>query len=385
VKVVGGKDFSTAWNAYEEFESVNVSGNFVVEFDFKNRIKDDAENWNNWALVFKNGDNLWYLRADAYSVETLSGEGSVGYWGSWDSDWAAFKKMFKDADVRVRAEKDGYITSVYAYLKGAAADGSDSLVYAVKATGTPIGDYEVMLGVDNSYLELSRVSTGVLENRTIVGKINDGGEYVSGFNAEKSADYKVSGDFNASFRFMNYGNKPVYGVADANKAENWDNYIVRATADGATTLLRADAYAMDNAGTFTYERDWEWDDFPAIMRNAEVQMNVSRKNDVVTYDAEITAQDGKVYHYKAVNAGVSTADMSLGFTCEKSAVDLLSVSVNSVKGDSTKTNVSDDSSTTSIANRRAVLPNGLQNPARRGLRDLKGRRYGKQVPYRVLF
>ena len=47
--------------------------------------------------------------------------------------------------------------------------------------------------------------------------------------------------------------------------------------------------------------------------------------------------------------------------------------------------VATDSSKTAIANRRAALPSGLQIPARNGFRDLKGRRYNKQVPYRVLF
>lgn len=385
VKVIGKKDFSTAWNAYEEFESLKVSGNFVVEFDFKNNVKEDAENWNNWVLVFKNGENQWYLRADAYSVETLGGENSVGYWGSWGVDWDLFKKLVKNANIRVRTEKDGYITSVYAYLIGGAKDGGDSLIYAVKATGTSIGDYEVMLGVDAAYLELSRVAYGTLENRTIVGKINGGGEYVSGFQAEKSAEYKVSGDFKAHFHFMNYGNKPIYGTGDALKVNNWDNYIVRSTSGGKTMLLRADAYAMDATGEVKHEVDWNWDDFSKIMRNAEVQMNVSRQKDVVTYDATITAQDGKSYHYKAINTGVSTEDMELGLTCEKSAVDLLSVSVSVVKGDSVKTEVPDDSSTTSIVNHRAIRPNSLQIPARRGLRDIKGRHYSKQVPYRVLF
>ena len=47
--------------------------------------------------------------------------------------------------------------------------------------------------------------------------------------------------------------------------------------------------------------------------------------------------------------------------------------------------VSTDSLTTAIVNRGKALPNGLQIPARAGLRDLKGRRYNKQTPYRVLF
>ena len=69
-----------------------------------------------------------------------------------------------------------------------------------------------------------------------------------------------------------------------------------------------------------------------MMQNADVLMKISRRKDTVTYSAEITANDGEVYHYKAVNSGASTAEMSLGLTCEKSAIDLLSVSVTDVVG-----------------------------------------------------
>jgi hypothetical protein len=258
-------------------------------------------------------------------------------------------------------------------------------VYAVTATGTPVGDYEILLGADAASLELSRVAYGTLENRIVAGTINDGGEYNVAFNAQKTAEYKVSGDFSATFRFMNYGNKPVYGLADANKVNNWDNYIVRATAGGATTLLRADAFAMDNAGTFDYDFDWNWDDFAGIMRNAEVVMDVSREKDVVTYSARITAQDGKAYHYKAVNRGASTAEMSLGFTCEKSVVDLLSVSVNSVAGDSTQIQVEDpDSSTTSFAVRNGVeTGRSLQDMRGAKVYDVRGRLLGTADSPRV--
>ena len=60
-------------------------------------------------------------------------------------------------------------------------------------------------------------------------------------------------------------------------------------------------------------------------------------------------------------------------------------------GDSTAnadsaTVVANDSSTTSITERRVLNIRKLQLPTRgQGFRDLKGRRYSKQVPYRVLF
>ena len=54
-----------------------------------------------------------------------------------------------------------------------------------------------------------------------------------------------------------------------------------------------------------------------------------------------------------------------------------------VAGDSTEVG---DSTTTSIQNHRAKLRNDLRLPIRKqGFHDLKGRRFEKQIPYRVMF
>lgn len=367
-RVVGREDFGIAWNAFEEFEKVNVSGNFMAEFEFTHNTKKTAENWNKWVLVFRTGERMWYLRADSYSLETLGGENSVKYWSAWGNDFASFNKAFDGAKVRLRIEKDDALIHVYAYLRGRATDGSDSLVYAVTATGTPNGDYEILLGADEAMLKIDRIATGKLENRIAIGTINDGGEYTSAFNAEKTPDYRVTGDFNATLHFVNYGNKPVYGPADANIANNWDNYIVRSSVDGVTTLLRADAYALDNMGTFSYEFDWKWEDFAHIMQNADVLMKIFRRKDTVSYLAQITANDGSVYHYGAVNAGASTAEMSLGLTCEKSVIELLSVSVTDVVE-----NQELPGESTPVARKKTATD--LQIPAR--VFDVRGRYLGR--------
>jgi len=324
-KVVGTADKKIIWNAYDEFAKVSVSGNFVTEFDFTN-YTDAAENWNNWILAFKNGESTWYLRADAYSVETFSGS-NVGYYGTWGTDWEKFKTLFKNAKVKVRAVKDGNVINVYAFI-------ADSLVYRVSATNVPSGNYDIYLGADAAYLDVSRIAYGSQSDRVFVGTLDAGGVYNAAFNAEKSPDYKASGDFNVTFDFRNYGN--------GSASENWDNYVVRATADNKTTLLRADAYAMDNAGTFDYKVSWDWDDFKSIMRNANVSMNISRKGDAITYSADVTAESGKHYSYEAVNSGASKSEMAIGFTCEKSGVDLMRIAVNSVEGDSTSADTSTD-------------------------------------------
>ena len=54
--------------------------NFAAEFEFENNSLGN-ENWNHWILAFKTSSGLWYLRADAYSVESFSGS-SVGYYCS---------------------------------------------------------------------------------------------------------------------------------------------------------------------------------------------------------------------------------------------------------------------------------------------------------------
>lgn len=312
---VGQKDFTTAWNDYEAFRKVSASGNFIAEFEFKN-VTEGKENWNNWILAFKNGDETWYLRSDAYSLETFSGS-TVGYQGLALENSALFKTLYKNQKVKLRAVKDSSNIHVFAFLESGSKN-LDSLVYAVTAQNVPAGDYEIYLGVDANYLDLTRSAVGSLTERSLVGTVDDAGIYTAAFNTLTSDLYKVSGDFSIRFDFMNYGNA---------SAENWDNYIVKAVSDKGTSLLRADAYAMDVSGTISYNYDFSWDDFNAIMRNAHVTLDVSRKGSTLTYDAKILSENGEEFHYKAVNEGAPESDMEIGFTCEKSVVDLFSAEI----------------------------------------------------------
>lgn len=305
--VAGAKDFSSAWNDYEKFYKVDALDNFVAEFEFVNNTKV-AENWHNWALAFVNGSETWYLRADAYSVSTFANS-EVTYSYTWN--WDDFKSVFKGAKMKVRAVKDGNAINVSVFAGG-------KEVYHATATNAPSGSYAIYLGGEASYQEISKVVAGSAKNREIAGTIDDGGVYNAAFNALKTSEYKASGDFNLKFHFMNYAN----GAG----AENWDNFIVRSVSGEKTTLLRADAYALDAVGTFKFEYDWSWDDFAGIMRNADVVMNISRSGSTITYDAVVTAENGKAYHYKAVNTGAPTGEIAFSLTCEKSAVDLLGVS-----------------------------------------------------------
>ena len=305
--VIGKRDYSTAWNDYDSFFPLSVSDSFVVEYRFTNR-SEEKNNWENWVLAFKNGDGVWYLRSDAYSVETFASS-NVGYRGSW-ADWDAFREMYRNAEVTLRARRDGATINVFAYV-------GDSLVYRASAKGTPGGDYTIFLGCDASFLELSQVAFGSAGERVLVGKIDDGGVYRSAFHTEFSPVYGVpSGDFRMHLEWMNYGN---------DSAAYYDNFIIREVASDRTMLLRADVYALDAIGDVSFEYDWDWKDFSKIMRHALVKMDISRRGETIEFEGTFTSEEGRTYRYHALQKNAPTDSLSFGFTVENSAVDLLQV------------------------------------------------------------
>lgn len=307
--VIGKEDFSTAWNAYDEFLPISVSDSFLVEYKFKNHT-EAKNNYNNWILAFKNGEEIWYLRADAYSVETFSGS-SVNYQGSWNGDWDAFRKMFQNAEVTLRAKRNGTTIDVLAFI-------GDSLVYRVSATDTPPGDYTVYLGADAAYLNVSKVVSGETSTRLPVGMIDGGGVYTSAFNTERSPVYKApSGNFTMRFSFANYAN----GAGSL----NWENFIIREISGSAEMLLRADVYALDGIGRTEFTSDWDWEEFSRIMRNAQVDLTISRRQDTIAFSGVIKAENGDIYHYGALQTEAPTGEISFGFTVERSFVDLFRV------------------------------------------------------------
>lgn len=308
VKTIGGKDI--AWNDYEKFEKVNGVKNFAAEFEFENNSLGN-ENWNHWILAFKTSSGLWYLRADAYSVESFSGS-SVGYYKSWNNDWEKFKAIFKNAKVKIKAVRSESTINVFVYAK-------DSLVYAASATNTPDSDYEIYLGADNAELKISKVSIGENLERILVGEIDDAGNYTSAFNAKVSQEFKApAGNFKMNLKFANYGN--------GEGASNWDNFLIRENVNGKTMILRADVYALDALGNVKFSSDWDWDNFSEIMRNANVDLSIERLKDTIHFAGIISAENGDVYHYGAIQTGAPTDEISFSLSVEKSAVDLFEVS-----------------------------------------------------------
>ena len=306
---IGKSDYSTAWNAYDEFHQVSVPDSFAVEYKFVNH-SEAKNNYNNWILAFENGSERWYLRSDLYSLETFSGS-TVGSVGTWGDDWASFRQMYQDAEVTLKAKRSGTTINVAVYI-------GDSLVSRNSATNTPSGDYTIYLGADAAYLEVSKVAYGENGSRVLSGAIDAGGVYTSAFNTAFTPTYSApAGDFTMKLKFANYAN--------GTGSDNWDNFILREISGSKTTLFRADIYALDDMGTTSFTSDWNWDDWNSIMRNAEVELSISRSGSEIAIAGVITAENGDVYHYGALQTGAPMGEISFGLTVEQSAVDLFRV------------------------------------------------------------
>lgn len=305
--VVGAIDYSMVWDDYNDFLQVQVVDDFAVEFTFDN-YTEAAENWNNWSIALENGDELWYLRADAYSIEEFTGA-TVGYNYNWDWD-TEFKDVFKDKEVTVKVEKVGGVINVFAIV-------DDQVVYTASTTNAEGGNYTVYLGGDANYMDVKKVVVSDIGVRQLVGTINDDGTYPSGFDVTQGQTTTVSGDFELNYTYNNYHNAP--------SVDNWDNFILKIATDGQTSLMRADAYVIDPVGAFEHTVDWNWDNFLEIISGASIDLKITREGNVITYDYEITARSGQVYYHTAVNTNASTADMTYSFTCEESMVDVFEV------------------------------------------------------------
>lgn len=311
--LVGDKNYTLAFDAYDKFHPSTVSGDFEVEYTFVNNTLT-AENWHNWAVALRTTSETWYMRADAFSNSTFTGS-TVNYWYNWS--WDAFKSVFQNKEVRVKIRRIGTSINVFAFV-------GNQLVYTASSVNSPTGNLTVYLGGETAYLDVKKVSVSQLGARQKVGTANDDGTYPAPFNTQLGTTTSVTGDFELTYDFNNYHNSV--------STENWDNYILRVIHGSSTMLLRSDAFAIDAFGTLAYTYDWDWNNFLAILSNAHLELKIARKGSVITYTATINAKDGKTYHYQAVQTQAPTGPLSFGFTCEESFLDFFEVEKTSYVG-----------------------------------------------------
>lgn len=300
---IGKSDYSMEWLNYDNFYKESVSGNFEIEYTFINRTEDNHV-WDNWAIGISDGSSRWHQRADAYSNEKFANS-TVNYQKGVEGDMS-----FKDKKVKVTVRRTGNAIDLFVYADG-------TLYYTATALNCPTKDLDVYLGGEACYLEVSKVSISKIESRISAGSCNADGTYPIGFNKQKCGATTVNGDFELEYSFYNY--------RDPVSKDNWDNFIIVASADGKNMFVRADDYCFDIFGTISSNRDWEWDEFLQLMSNAKVTANIQRKDDIINYKITIEAQDGKSYNYNVINTNAPTSEMTFSLTCEESFVDLMKV------------------------------------------------------------
>ena len=301
--VVGDTTYSIFWMDVDKFHKDTVVGDFEIEYLFHNKSKGE-HNWENWGLGLRIGESQWYLRGDAYSNQILTGS-TVGYHSSGTSDYLT---VFQDKDVRLNIKRQGASITVFAYA-------DDEYVFSATSYDSPMGGGVVSLCAEAAVVDVKSITKGLLAERETVGITNADGTYTSAFNQEKNSYDALEGDFEVEFDFRNYRHPE--------SKNNWDNFIVRMISDDNTMLIRSDAYAMDVEGSLTYDFDWQWGDFIDIMKGAIVKMNVKRNDDVITYSMTSTTTSHDVFHYNIVQLNAPKTNMRIGFTCEKSMIDIL--------------------------------------------------------------
>lgn len=297
---IGAEDFSLQWLDYDKFHKERVSGDFELEYTFVNRTQENNV-WENWAIALSDGTSRWHQRADAYANETFPNS-SVNYLRKIDGNMS-----FKDKTVTLKVKRSDHVIDLYAYADG-------QLYYTATADNCPTKDLDVYLGGESCRLEVLKISQSNVGNRLYAGSCNADGTYPIGFNRQKCGETNVGGDFDLEYSFYNYRN-PLSN-------DNWDNFIIVAAADGKEMFVRADDYCFDIFGSVKSERDWEWDEFLALMTNADISVRIQRSGSTINYTTSIHSQDGKVYNYKVINTNAPTTDMTFRLTCEESFVDL---------------------------------------------------------------
>ena len=304
--LIGDTQYSLAFGDYNSFNKQTVSGDFEVEYTFDNNTQA-AENWHNWAIAIRSNTEIWYLRADAFSSSTFTGS-TVAHSYTWD--WAQFKDIYKNKKVKLKISRVGTSINVFAYV-------NNILVYTGTSKNSPTNQVDVYLGGETAYLGVDKISVSQLGARQVVGTTNQDGTYTVPFNSNRGNTTTVSGNFELRYNFNNYHNP---------KSTNaWDNYILRVISGGNTMLLRADAAALDIFGNMSYTYSWTANNFISIMTGANVDMKISRSGTTITYKATITARDGNVYNYQAIQTNAPTTDMSFGFTGEASMQDFFQI------------------------------------------------------------
>ncbi len=215
----------------------------------------------------------------------------------------------------------------------------------LKGISTIAGRYNGVTKIDN--IKVSRVydntinvnneykygDTAVLENlgtTEVYNQVIGNKDKTTPFDGAASDDYKLTGDFNTTFTFNNYGGALVY-----------NNYAMRFSdavrgADGASdyVVVRGDDWGWGGGDNRTksgneihYSHDYQdADALIDIMNSAKVTANVQRKGKDVTISVEaVSLKDSSKSYTRTVNFTETDADMYFTLLVDNSYIEMVSV------------------------------------------------------------
>ena len=314
-------------------------------------FSDGADAANNFAVGFtseKNeahkepaGDKIALVRADAYaetpagnSIDNAADFETFYSWGNWNT-WLS--QVMKETDVTLtisRADEKIKVDAIMTDYNGT----ENQMTMTAKTALTAEDPCFFHITGKNCYIDLLGIedpfSMTVNENALVaIGDVN----LKNGWWTDWTEAYEIKDGETKALRFNNYSD----GI------NNWDNYVFMFTneytpahenpnADGSGSAdhveyaaVRADAFGWDDTFTQAYETSWgdDWATWLTAMRNATVNMYVTRNGGNIVMDATILGSNGQVLTNKTTLTSDLKATDPIFFliTCEECYLELLSV------------------------------------------------------------
>lgn len=353
LETIGTPDLSMGfWSDFSSAIEIPNHGTKIVKL--KN-YSDGINNWDNYVLAFTNkahdahvdpntledeDKKEWtVVRADAYA---WSGEKNPetdpdnfvfswdwGNWGTW------IQSVMVDADVELEINREDNILNIKA--TNVDYNGTANVMTGAITTDMTADDacFMTILG-EACYIELLSVSDklSISANPDAVDAIGDVSLVVP-FWSDWTEGYELKDNSSVKVKLHNY----------SDGANNWDNYVI-AFCNGKTEahaapadqvegymeygVCRADCFGWgDEAFEYSSENSWndDWAAWLELMKNADVEITVSRAGGEITMDTQFTGADGTVMNDTAKFTSTMTADSPVYFffTNEASYVEILSV------------------------------------------------------------
>ena len=312
-------------------DGADATHNFAVGFTSE---KNDAH-------VEPTGDKIALVRADAYaetpkanSLDNASDFETYYSWGNWNT-WLS--QVMRETDVTLtisRADDKLKVDAIMTDYNGT----ENQMTMSVNSGLTAEDPCFFHITGNKCYIDILSIEDpfSIVPAANALETIGDV-SLTNGWWTDWTEAYEIKDGETKAVRFNNYSD----GI------NNWDNYVFMFTneytpahenpnADGAGSenhieyaAVRADAFGWDDTFTQSYETSWgdDWAAWLSAMRNATVNMYITRDGGNIVMDATIVDAKGNVFTNKTtLESGLKAEDpIFFLITCEECYLELLSV------------------------------------------------------------